>query len=102
MHRAGAERDEAETLATLDRIADRLELDTEARSVAQELFLSQRPVSERSKRPLLAACIYAATLIAGEQRSQVTVAEAADVSRLSIQSRWQALLEETGFEPPSW
>jgi transcription initiation factor TFIIIB Brf1 subunit/transcription initiation factor TFIIB len=102
MYRAGAERAEAETLAALDRVAERLELSGEARSVAQELFLSERPTSERSKDAHLAASVYAGSLIAGDQRSQVAVAEAADVSRLTIQARWRELLEKAGFETPSW
>jgi transcription initiation factor TFIIIB Brf1 subunit/transcription initiation factor TFIIB len=102
MYRAGTERAEAELLADLDRMAERLDLDGDARSVAQELYLTQQPVSDRSKRPLLAACLYAGSLVAGEQRSQVAVAEVAGVSRLSIQSRWQELLEDAGFESPSW
>lgn len=102
MYRAGTERAEAETLAALDRVAERLELSGAARSVAQELYLSQLPTTERSKDALLAASIYAGSLIAGDQRSQVAVAEAADVSRLTIQARWRELLEAAGFETPSW
>ena len=102
MYRAGAERDEAETLAALDRVATRLELRPEARSVAQELFLSQLPVESRSKDALLASSIYAGALIAGDQRSQVAVAEAAGVSRLTIQGRWRELLDAVGLEPPEW
>ncbi len=102
MHRAGAERTEADTLAALDAVADRLELAAEARSVAHELYLSQLPAADRSKPALLAASLYAGSLIAGDQRSQVEVAEAANVSRLSIGSRWRELLEEAGFEPPEW
>ncbi|MFW6384046.1 MAG: transcription initiation factor IIB family protein [Halodesulfurarchaeum sp.] len=102
MYRAGTEREEAAALAALNRIADGLELGAEPRSIAQELFLSQQPVPDRSRRPLLAACLYAGALVAGEERSQVAVAEAADVSRLSIQSRWKDLLAEAGFETPTW
>ncbi|MFB6110745.1 MAG: transcription initiation factor IIB family protein [Halodesulfurarchaeum sp.] len=102
MYRAGAERDEEALLAELQAVADRLDLDAEARSVAQELYLSQRPDTERSKSGLLAASVYAASLIAGDQRSQTAVAEAADVSRLTVQSKWRDLLEEAGFDPPSW
>jgi transcription initiation factor TFIIIB Brf1 subunit/transcription initiation factor TFIIB len=102
MYRAGTERDEAETLADLDRVASRLELAPEARSAAQELFLSQLPVEPRSKDALLATSIYAGALIAGDQRSQVAVAEAAGVSRLTIQGRWRELLEAVGLEPPEW
>ena len=102
MYRAGSERDEAEALGALNRIADGLDLGNEPRSVAQELYLTQQPVEERSRRPLLAACLYAGSLVAGEERSQVAVAEAAGVSRLSIQSRWKDLLAEAGFETPSW
>ncbi|MDZ7850586.1 MAG: transcription initiation factor IIB family protein [Halodesulfurarchaeum sp.] len=102
MYRAGTERAEQSTLAALDRVSERLDLDTTARSAARELFLSQLPVEERSKDALLATSIYAGALIAGDQRSQTAVADAADVSRLTIQSRWRPLLEKAGFETPSW
>ncbi|MFB6086501.1 MAG: transcription initiation factor IIB family protein [Halodesulfurarchaeum sp.] len=102
MYRAGTERAEQSTLAALDQIADRLELSAQARSVAQELFLSQLPVEKRSKDALLATSIYAGALIAGDQRSQIAVAEAAGVSRPTVQSRWRPLLEKAGFETPTW
>ena len=102
MYRAGTERAEAETLAALDRVAERLELSADARSVAHELFLSQLPIPERSTDAHLATSVYAGSLIAGDQRSQMEVAEAAGVSRLTIQARWRDLLEDAGFETPSW
>ncbi|MFW5921733.1 MAG: transcription initiation factor IIB family protein [Halodesulfurarchaeum sp.] len=102
MYRAGTERAEESTLAALDRVAARLELGPQARSAARELFLSQLPIEERSKDALLATSVYAGALIAGDQRSQTAVAEAADVSRLTIQSRWRPLLEAAGFETPTW
>lgn len=102
MYRAGDEVDQRKWLAQLQQIADRLDLDSDARSTAQDLFLSTLPDEERSKRATLAASIYAGSLIAGDQRSQGAVAEAADVSRLSIQQRWKELLREAGLEPPSW
>ncbi len=89
-------------LEELEKIADRLELSSEARSNAADLFLSDVPESDRSKPPALAACIYAGSLIAGDGRSQGAVAEAADVSRLSIQQRWKTVLERAGLEPPGW
>lgn len=102
MYRAGDEVDQQEWLAELNRVADRLELDGNARSTAQDLFLSQLPDEERSKQAALAASLYAGSLIAGEERSQSAVARAADVSRLSVQKRWKDLLREAGLEPPSW
>ncbi|WP_293030387.1 transcription initiation factor IIB family protein [Natronococcus sp.] len=89
-------------LEELEQAADRLELSTEARSCASELFLLEVPDADRSKRATLAASLYAGALVAGEGRSQGDVAEAADVSRLSIQSRWKDLLEDAGLEPPRW
>ncbi|WP_339103048.1 transcription initiation factor IIB family protein [Haloterrigena salinisoli] len=89
-------------LEELDRIADRLELSTEARSCAVDLFLTDVPEDDRSKRAVLAASVYAGSLVAGEGRTQGAVADAADVSRLSIQSRWKDLLETAGLEPPRW
>jgi transcription initiation factor TFIIIB Brf1 subunit/transcription initiation factor TFIIB len=102
MYRAGDEVEQREWLAELNRVADRLELGSAARSTAQDLFLSRLPEEERSKQAALAASLYAGSLIAGEERSQSAVAEAADVSRLSVQKRWKDLLTEAGLEPPSW
>ncbi|AFZ71615.1 transcription initiation factor IIB family protein [Natronobacterium gregoryi] len=89
-------------LEELDRIADRLELSSETRSYATDLFLADVPEADRSKRAVLAASIYAGSLVAGDGVSQGAVADAADVSRLSIQSRWKAVLETAGLEPPGW
>ena len=102
MYRAGDEVEQREWLAELNRVADRLELGSAARSTAQDLFLSRLPDEERSKQAALAASLYAGSLIAGEERSQSAVADAADVSRLSVQKRWKDLLTEAGLEPPSW
>lgn len=89
-------------LEDLEQAADRLELSSEARSCAAELFLLDVPEADRSKRATLAASLYAGSLVASDGRTQSDVAEAADVSRLSIQSRWKELLEEAGLEPPRW
>ncbi|ELY87103.1 transcription initiation factor IIB family protein [Natrinema altunense] len=89
-------------LEELETAAERLDLSTEARSCAVDLFLADVPASDRSKRAVLAASLYAGSLVAGEGRTQGAVAEAADVSRLSIQSRWKELLEAAGLEPPRW
>ena len=102
MYRAGDEVEHRDWLAELNRVADRLELGSGARSTAQDLFLSGLPEEDRSKQAALAACLYAGSLIASEERSQTAVAEAAGVSRLSIQQRWKDLMTEAGFEPPSW
>lgn len=89
-------------LDELDQIGDRLDLSTEARAVATDLFLADVPEADRSKRAELAASVYAGSLIAGDGRTQGEVAEAADVSRLSIQRRWKDVLAEAGLEPPGW
>jgi transcription initiation factor TFIIIB Brf1 subunit/transcription initiation factor TFIIB len=89
-------------VSRIEEASDRLDLGTEARSNARDLFLAHVPESERSKRAVAAASVYAGALIAGEERSQSAVADAMDVTRLSIQSRWKELLEDAGFRPPSW
>lgn len=94
--------EEEEWLAELDRGADSLALSAEARSTAEDLFLSNVPEAERSKPAVAAAALYAAALLSGEERAQTEVADAMDVSRLSVQQRWKSLLEEAGFRPPSW
>ena len=89
-------------LDDLETVAERLDLSAEARSCAIDLFLADVPESDRSKRVVLAASVYAGSLVAGDGRTQRAVAEAADVSRLSIQTRWKDLLESAGLEPPRW
>jgi transcription initiation factor TFIIIB Brf1 subunit/transcription initiation factor TFIIB len=102
MYRARARVENEAWLADLQAAADSLGLGSEARSVAEDLFLSSVPDTDRSKQATMAASLYAGALVAGDQRSQGAVAEAADVSRLTIQQRWKALLEQAGMEPPSW
>jgi transcription initiation factor TFIIIB Brf1 subunit/transcription initiation factor TFIIB len=94
--------EQEEWLAEIDRAADSLELGADARSTAEDLFLSNVPESERSKPAVAAAALYAAALLSGEERAQTAVADAMDVSRLSVQQRWKPLLEEAGFRPPTW
>ncbi|AEH37139.1 cyclin [Halopiger xanaduensis] len=89
-------------LEELEQVAERLELSTEARSCAVDLFLADVPDDDRSKRAMLAASVYAGSLVAGDGRTQGAVADAADVSRLSIQQHWKGRLETAGLEPPGW
>jgi len=102
MYRARNALEQREWLAELEQAADRLELGTEARSNARDLFLSTVPEKERSKRAAVAAGLYAGSLIAGDQRSQRAVADAVGVTRLTIQQRWKSLLQEAGFDVPTW
>jgi transcription initiation factor TFIIIB Brf1 subunit/transcription initiation factor TFIIB len=102
MYRARDRVENEEWLAHIDRAADRLELGSDARSVAVDLFLSHVPDADRSKPAVAAASLYAGALIVGEERSQSRVAETMDVARLSVQSRWKTLLREAGFQPPEW
>jgi transcription initiation factor TFIIIB Brf1 subunit/transcription initiation factor TFIIB len=89
-------------LEELQQVADGLEMDAETRTVAEDVFLSSVPESDRSKRATLAASLYAAGLVAGDQRSQGDVAEAADVSRITVQGQWKELLEAAGLDAPDW
>ena len=102
MYRA---RDRLDNETWIDRIDDAghsLDLGEATISSATDLFLSHIPDEERSKPAVAAASLYAAALIAGEERSQRAVADAMAVSRLSVQSRWKPLLEAAGFRPPTW
>ncbi|WIV65990.1 transcription initiation factor IIB family protein [Natrialbaceae archaeon AArc-T1-2] len=92
----------ADWLEELERAADRLTLSTDARSYAAELFLADVPEADRSKRAALAASLYAGSLVAGDGRTQTAIADAVDVSRLSVQQRWKDRLENAGLEPPGW
>jgi transcription initiation factor TFIIIB Brf1 subunit/transcription initiation factor TFIIB len=102
MYRARDQVENEEWLADLDRAADRLGLTAAARSRAVDLFLSTIPEAERSKEASLAASLYVGALIEGDRRSQGAVADAAGVSRLSVQQRWKELVEEAGLERPNW
>jgi transcription initiation factor TFIIIB Brf1 subunit/transcription initiation factor TFIIB len=94
--------DNEEWLGEIDRAADRLELGSRSRSVAGDLFLSHVPEADRSKRAIAAASLYAATLVAGEGRTQTAVAEAMDVARLTVQQHWKPILRDAGFDVPDW
>jgi transcription initiation factor TFIIIB Brf1 subunit/transcription initiation factor TFIIB len=104
MYRARDHVENEEWLAAIDDAAERLDLDTEAKSRAIDLFLSTvtQGDEDRSKRATVAGSLYAGALIAGDRRSQSAVADAADVSRLTVQQRWKDLLAEAGLEPPTW
>ncbi|WP_435332923.1 transcription initiation factor IIB family protein [Haloarchaeobius sp. TZWWS8] len=102
MYSARDQVENEEWLAELEAAADRLDLGGDARSYAVELFLSSVPDADRSKRPALAASLYAGSLVASDGRTQTAVADAVGVSRLSIQQRWKEVLESAGLEPPSW
>ena len=86
----------------MSHAADALGLSGEARSTAEDLFLSNVPDADRSKPAVAAAALYAGALVTGEERPQTDVADAMGVSRLSVQQRWKPLLEEAGFRTPSW
>ncbi|WP_251330911.1 transcription initiation factor IIB family protein [Haloplanus pelagicus] len=102
MYRARDRVDNEEWVARLTRAADGLDLGGEARTNAVDLFLSHVPSEERSKPTVAAASLYAGALIAGEERSQGSVAAAMDVTRLSVQRQWKDLLADAGFRPPEW
>lgn len=102
MYRASDRVSNEAWLAELDAAAERLDLGSEAQSIATDLFLNDVPDADRSKRAALAASIYAGALIAGEERPQTRVATAVGVSRLTVQKRWKDRLSAAGFEPPEW
>lgn len=102
MYRASDEIENEEWLHELETAADRLDLGTDARSYATDVFLTTVPDEDRSKRARLAASLYVGTLLAGDQRPQTAVAEAVGVSRLAVQQHWKDLLEAAGFDAPGW
>ncbi|WP_435358582.1 transcription initiation factor IIB family protein [Haloarchaeobius sp. DFWS5] len=102
MYSARDQVENEEWLTELETAADRLDLGPDARSYAVDLFLTSVPEEDRSKKPQLAASLYAGALIADEGQTQTAVADAVGVSRLSIQQRWKDVLESAGLEPPSW
>jgi len=102
VYSARDEHDNEAWIEELDEAAESLDLVPDARSVAVDLFLSDVPDADRSKRAAMAASLYAATLIAGDERPQTRVAEATGVSRITVQQRWRERLESAGMEPPAW
>jgi len=102
MYSARDQVENEEWLDEIEAIGERLDLDAAARSRAADLFLSNVPDSDRSKRAVLATSLYVAGLTEGDRRSQEAVADAADVSRLTIQQRWKNLLEGQGLDAPGW
>lgn len=102
MYRARDEVENREWLGELEAAADRLALESPARSRAADVFLTTLPDADRSKRATLAASLYVGALLAGDERSQGAVAEAAGVSRLTVQQRWKDVLEAAGLDAPSW
>jgi len=95
VYRASDRVDNEAWIELLDEACDSLDL-------AVDLFLSRAPDDDQGKRVAAAGSLYAAGLIRGEERSQSAVADAMDVSRLSVQKRWKPILEDAGFSPPSW
>lgn len=102
MYRASDEREHEEWLDALEEAADRLGLGTEARSRGADVFLSTVSEEGRSKRATLAASLYVGALVAGDQRSQRSVADATGVSRLTVQQHWKELIDAAGLDPPGW
>ncbi|QIO22664.1 transcription initiation factor IIB family protein [Haloarcula sp. JP-L23] len=102
MYRASDRVEQDAWLSEIETAAETLDLGTQARSHAVDLFLSTLPDEDRSKRATMAASVYVGALVAGEERSQSAVADATDVSRLTIQQRWKDLLEHAGLEAPDW
>ncbi|MFB6104456.1 MAG: transcription initiation factor IIB family protein [Halobacteriaceae archaeon] len=102
MYRARDAVENEDWLAAIDAAATDLGLDDDVRVTARDLFLSSVPDEDRSKAATAAASLYAACLVAGDQRPQGDVADAMGVSRLSVQKHWKPLLRAAGFDPPDW
>ena len=102
MYSARDQVENAEWIDEIEATAERLDLESATRSRAADLFLSNIPDSERSKRAVAATSIYVAGLVEGDQRTQQEVADAADVSRLTVSKRWKEMLEGAGLDAPSW
>jgi transcription initiation factor TFIIIB Brf1 subunit/transcription initiation factor TFIIB len=102
VYRASEEVANEEWLTDIRQAAESLDVSAAARSNATELFLTNVPDSDRSKPAVAAAALYAGSLVAGDERAQTTVADAMDVTRLSVQQHWKELLDDAGFDPPEW
>ncbi|WP_158854047.1 transcription initiation factor IIB family protein [Halorhabdus sp. CUG00001] len=102
MYRARDQVENEEWIDAIEDAAETLDLTETATSRATDVFLTNVPDEDRSKQAILAASIYVGALVAGDQRSQGQVAEATDVSRLTVQQHWKELLETAGFDAPDW
>ncbi len=102
VHRASDRVEYEAWITRLEDAAAELELSDESITTATDLFLSEIPQDDRTEPTVAAASLYAGALIAGEPRSQASVAEAVGVSRLSVQQRWKPIVEAAGFQPPEW
>lgn len=102
MYRASDERENADWLAQIEVAADRLDIGTEARSRARDVFLSTVADRDCSEQVTMAASLYVGALVAGDDVSQQAVADATDVSRLSVQQYWKTQLAAAGLDPPDW
>jgi hypothetical protein len=102
MYRARDQVENEEWLDELEAVAERLDLGEAARSRAAALFLSNVPETDRSKQAVLATSLYVGGLVEGDRRSQGRVAEAADVTRLTVSKRWKEMLESAGLDAPEW
>lgn len=102
MHRAGDRLEYAEWLDRLEKAAAELGLSEEAVSIGTELFLAKVPEKTPEKRSAVAASLYAGALIAGERCAQGAVAEAAGVSRVTVQQKWKHRIDLAGMDAPSW
>lgn len=79
-----------------------LDLGPTAVGHAEELFLTVLVETDLAVRPAMGASLYAASLIAGEHRSQAAAADAVGVSRITVQNHWRRVLEVAGMEAPNW
>ena len=102
MYKARDHIKQSKWISEIERVAMELDLGQNTKSYAIEIYLYNIPEKDRSKPAAVATGIYVGALIAGEERSQQEIADAMNVSRLTIQSRWKNTLEISGFKPPTW
>jgi DNA-binding transcriptional ArsR family regulator len=72
MYSARDQVENAEWLDEAESIAERLDLEESARTRAVDLFLSNVPEPDRSKRAVLATSLYVAGLVEGDRSGRVT------------------------------
>jgi transcription initiation factor TFIIB len=83
------------------RFASKLDASTEIQEKAKEIIdvcTEAGLLSGKSPTGFAAAAIYAASLLCDDRVTQQTVAEAANVTEVTIRTRYQEQLEEIGLE----
>jgi transcription initiation factor TFIIB len=97
----GLEIEPADPKQYVPRFASKLDVSPEVQQKAKEVIdvgTEAGLLSGKSPTGFAAAAIYAASLLCNEEVTQHTVADAANVTEVTIRNRYQEQMEAMGFE----